>query len=145
MPIKQSTPPEAKDLLDANPEGIYLDVRTEPEFEAGHPLRAINIPVAFPGAGGQMALNPDFVSVVEANIPKDAKIVCGCQVGGRSQMAADLMAQAGYSDLTNVRGGFGGLQDPATGEVIMGWQDEGYPVETGSTDENGYAALKSKM
>ena len=91
-----------------------------------------------------MTLNPDFASVVEAVIPKDAKIVCGCQVGGRSQMAAELMSQAGYQDLTNMRGGFGGLQDPATGEIIMGWEDEGYPVESGTTDENAYSSLKAK-
>lgn len=144
MPIEQSTPPEAKALLDANPDAIYLDVRTEPEFAAGHPAGAINIPVAVPGPGGQMQLNPDFARVVERTIPKDAKVVCGCQVGGRSQMAADLMAQAGYSDLTNVRGGFGGLQDPETGEVIAGWQDEGLPVETGVTDENAYQSLKAR-
>lgn len=144
MPIEQSTPPEVKDLLDAHPDAVYIDVRTEGEFAAGHPQGAINIPVAFPGPGGQMAVNPDFVRVVEAVVPKDAKVVCGCQVGGRSQIAADLMAQAGYADLTNMRGGYGGLQDPETGEVIPGWQDEGYPVESGATEENGYTGLKEK-
>lgn len=144
MPIEQSTPPEVKDLLDENPDAIYLDVRTETEFVAGHPAGAINIPVAFPGAGGQMQINPDFMTVAESVIPKDAKIVCGCQVGGRSQAAAEMMSQAGYGDLTNMRGGFGGLQDPTTGEVITGWRDEGYPVETGTTDENSYEAQKAK-
>ena len=143
MPIEQSTPPEVKELLEAHPEAIYLDVRTEGEFAAGHPVGAINIPVAFPGAGG-MAVNPDFLQVVEAVISKDAKIVCGCQVGGRSQAAAGMMEQAGYGDLVNMQGGFGGLQDPATGEVITGWQDEGYPVESGSTDANSYEAQKAK-
>ena len=144
MPIEQSTPPEVKHLLDENPDAIYLDVRTEGEFAAGHPAGAMNIPVAFPGAGGQMVLNPDFTSVVEAVIQKDSKIVCGCQMGGRSQAAAEILSQAGYQDLTNMRGGWGGLQDPETGEVIAGWQDEGYPVETGTTDENAYAALKGR-
>ena len=144
MSIEQAIPPEVKDLLDTNPEAVYIDVRTEREFEAGHPGGAINIPVAFPGPGGQMAINPDFVSVVESAVPKGTKIVCGCQVGGRSQIAADLLSQAGYEDLTNMRGGFGGLQDPETGEIIAGWQDEGYPVESGSTDTNSYASLKSK-
>lgn len=144
MPIEQSTPPEVKELLDADPDIVYLDVRTEGEFAAGHPAGAINIPVAFPEPGGQMAVNPDFLSVVGAVIPKDAKIVCGCQVGGRSQAAAGMMEQAGYTNLTNMRGGYGGLQDPETGEIIMGWQDEGYPIESGATDENGYDALKRK-
>jgi hypothetical protein len=55
-----------------------------------------------------------------------------------------MMEQAGYGDLVNMQGGFGGLQDPATGEVITGWQDEGYPVESGSTDANSYDAQKVK-
>ena len=84
MPIEQSTPPDVKDLLDEHPDAVYLDVRTESEFVAGHPTGAINVPVAFPGAGGQMAVNPDFLKVVEAVIPKDAKVVCGRQeVDGR--------------------------------------------------------------
>ena len=55
-----------------------------------------------------------------------------------------MMEQAGYADLTNMQGGYGGLQDPATGEVIMGWQDEGYPVESGATDENSYEAMRAQ-
>jgi len=145
LPIEQSTPPDVKDLLEADPDAIYLDVRTEGEFAAGHPAGAINIPVAFPGAGGQMQMNPDFLATVEAAIPKSTKIICGCQVGGRSQAAADMMSKAGYEDLTNMQGGFGGLQDPTTGEVITGWQDEGYPVEVGTTDENSYEAQKAKL
>ena len=144
MPIEQSTPPDVKDLLESNPEVVYLDVRTESEFAAGHPTGAINIPVVFPGPGGQMQLNPEFLAVAEGAIPKDVKIVCGCQVGRRSQTAAEIMSQAGYEDLINMQGGFGGLQDPTTGEVVMGWQDEGFPVEAGATEENSYKAQKAK-
>ncbi len=144
MPIEQVTPPEAKELLDANPDALYIDVRTQDEFAAGHAVGAINIPVAFPGAGEQMEINPDFLSVVEAVIQKETKIVCGCQVGIRSQSAAEILEQAGYLDLTNMRGGFGGLQDATTGEVIAGWEDEGYPVESIVTEQNSYEAIKSR-
>ena len=98
MAIDQKQPPEVMALLEANPDAVYLDVRTEGEFEAGHPVSAINIPVALPGPGGQMMPTPEFLSVVEGALQKNQKIVCGCQVGGRSQMAADIMAQAGYPD-----------------------------------------------
>ena len=144
MPVNQMPPPEAKRYLDDNPDAVYLDVRTEPEFANGHPPGAINIPVALPGPGGQMMPNPDFLAVVSKVIPKDRAIVCGCQVGGRSQMAANLLEQAGYSELTNMPGGFGGLQDPTTGEVIVGWEDEGFEVETQVTDESSYEGLKRK-
>ncbi len=144
MSVDQLPPPEAKQFLDDHPDAVYLDVRTESEFAAGHPPGAINIPVALPGPGGQMVPNPEFLGVASHVLSKDRSIVCGCQVGGRSQMAANLLEQAGYTNLANMPGGFGGLQDPATGEVIPGWQDEGFDVETDVTDENSYETLKRK-
>ena len=52
MDIRQVTPREAYELLEQDPAAIYLDVRTEAEFEAGHPAGARNVPVVFfdPGA-----------------------------------------------------------------------------------------------
>lgn len=144
MSVNQLTPPEAKQYLDENPDAVYVDVRTEPEFASGHPPGAINIPVALPGPGGQMMPNGEFLEVVSKVLEKDRAVVCGCQIGGRSQMAANLMEQAGYTNLTNMPGGFGGLQDPATGEVIPGWEDEGFEVETEVNDENSYSALRQK-
>ncbi len=44
MPITRLPPDEAKAKLD---EGFtYVDVRTEEEFEEGHPEGAVNVPVA---------------------------------------------------------------------------------------------------
>lgn len=143
MPIKQMTPPEAKDHLKQT-EAVYLDVRTEQEFAAGHVPRAINIPVAFPGPGGQMQPNPEFLDIVQKVIGKDQPVVCGCKVGGRSQMAAILMEQVGYEDLVNLQGGFSGLQDPTTGEVIPGWEEEGYEVDATVDEGNSYEGQKKK-
>jgi rhodanese-related sulfurtransferase len=43
MPRRVS-PQEAKDLMDK--EGyVYVDVRSIPEFEAGHPAGAFNVPI----------------------------------------------------------------------------------------------------
>ncbi len=36
MEIKRITPEQTKELLDSNTGYIYLDVRTVPEFDAGH-------------------------------------------------------------------------------------------------------------
>jgi len=86
--VKRVTPIEADALLK---EGwVYLDVRSIPEFEGGHPTGAANIPLLHM-AGGRMAPNPAFQAVVAANYPKDAKIVVGCKAGGRSLQAATLM------------------------------------------------------
>jgi len=143
MAIKQTTPPQAREILEKDPAVIYLDVRTVPEFTAGHPQRGINIPVIFFPAPGQPAPNPDFLKVVEANIPKDATVIVGCQAGGRSQRAAEIMAQAGYANVTNMQGGFGGGQDQM-GRVVPGWRDSSLPVSTENGEGMSYASLAAK-
>jgi rhodanese-related sulfurtransferase len=131
MDIPQTTPTEAYDILQQQPDAIYLDVRTAPEFEAGHPTGARHVPVMFFGAGGQPRPNPDFVAAVEAVVPRTTKLLIGCQAGGRSQRACELLRDAGYTDVTNVRGGFGGARDQTGRLVTPGWRDTGLPVESG--------------
>ena len=65
MPIKQLEPPQAHEVLKANPDAIYVDVRTEAEFAQGHPTGAINIPVVFIKGPGQMEPNDEFAAVGE--------------------------------------------------------------------------------
>jgi len=143
MPIKQITPPQAHETLSKDATVIYLDVRTVPEFTAGHPQGGINAPVIFFQAPGQPAPNPDFLQVVEANIPKDAPVIVGCQAGGRSQRAAEIMAQAGYTNVSNMQGGFGGGQDQM-GRAVPGWRDAGLPVSTDNGEGTSYASLAAK-
>jgi rhodanese-related sulfurtransferase len=143
MPIKQQTPPEAHETLKQNPGALYLDVRTEAEFAAGHAAGAINIPVMVARGPGQMQLNPDFVEVAEKVIAKDRKLVVGCMAGGRSQRACDMLEDAGFTDLTNVVGGFGGQRDQSGKVVVTGWKDAGLPVTTDLGDA-AYAAQKAK-
>jgi len=132
MDIRQTTPPEARETLTANPRAVYLDVRTEAEFEAGHPTGARNVPVVFfDPATRRPTPNADFVATVERTIPHTAKLLVGCQSGGRSARACELLAQAGFTDLTNVRGGFGGAHDQSGRVVVPGWREAGLPVETG--------------
>ncbi len=99
MAVKEITPQQAHDLLSANADAVYIDVRTEREFANGHPQGAVNIPVAFPDPARGMMMNNDFVKIVEANFPRDKKIVVGCQAGPRSTAAAGLLQQAGFQDV----------------------------------------------
>ncbi len=133
------TPPEAKAALDADPSAVYLDVRTEMEFAMGHPAGAINVPIASPdSATGGMRLNPDFLAVAQKVLPKDRPIFCGCQAGQRSQMAAQVLVQAGYTNVANVQGGFGGARD------TTGWKAAGLPVSSEAGDDVSYAGLRKK-
>ncbi len=143
MAIKQHKPVEAFEILKNNPGAMYLDVRTEPEFTQGHPAGSINVPVVFFRGPGQMVPNEDFLAVVERNVPKNTKLVVGCQMGGRSQRACEILEQAGYTDLTNIVGGFGGQRNAAGEIVVQGWRDEGLPVACGAGDAC-YQSLRKK-
>ena len=122
----------------------YVDVRSVPEFENGHPEGACSVPLLHLNAATrQMQPNPDFLAVMQAHFPTDAKLLVGCQMGGRSARAAQLLASAGYETAVNVDGGFGGRRDPATGRVMAeGWAGAGLPVETAASTDRGYEALR---
>jgi rhodanese-related sulfurtransferase len=143
MAIKQTEPPQAHEILKANPDAIYLDVRTEAEFAQGHPTGAINIPVVFIKGPGQMAPNDDFLTVAEKVLPQGKKLVVGCMAGGRSQRACEILEGAGFSDLTNVRGGFGGARDQSGQVVVPGWRDAGLPVSN-EVGDNSYQSQRRK-
>src|SRR5579864_6787647 len=99
MNIPQLSPTEAHATLDRDSAAVYLDVRTEEEFEAGHPAGARNVPILIlDPASRQPRPNPEFVATVQRHLAPSTKLVVGCQSGGRSQRACELLADAGYTD-----------------------------------------------
>lgn len=134
MSYQNVSPTEAKELLVGDVGAVYIDVRSIPEYESGHPAGAFNIPVLHRHAVG-MVPNPDFVRVVQAHFAADAKLLVGCQSGGRSMRACEALVAAGFVDVANVTAGFGGSR------TERGWLDLGFPVEFGASDDKGYAAL----
>jgi rhodanese-related sulfurtransferase len=143
MPIKQVEPPQAHEILQTNPNALYVDVRTEEEFAQGHPAGAINIPVVFLKPGAAPQPNDSFLEVAQKALPKDKKLVVGCMAGGRSQRACEILEEAGYFDLTNVRGGFGGARDASGAIVVVGWRDAGLPVSH-ELGDSSYRSLCDK-
>jgi rhodanese-related sulfurtransferase len=141
--MKEVSPQEAWDLLQSDPSYIYLDVRSVDEFHAGHPRNAINIPLLHLQPGG-MTPNPDFPAVVEASLPKDAKLVIGCKSGGRSARACDILSQMGYTNVANVRGGFVGAVDNTGRLVEPGWSMLDLPICSRCSDDAEYETLAAK-
>jgi len=144
MAVKEVTPQQAHDTLQSDVGAVYIDVRTEREFAAGHPQGAVNIPVAFPDPARGMVMNADFVKVVESNFPKDKKIIVGCQAGPRSNAAAGLLQQAGYQDVANMLGGFGGMRDPMGNVIAPGWSSLNLPVGQDNGEGVSYQSLSAK-
>jgi rhodanese-related sulfurtransferase len=135
MPVKRVSPEEARDLMEK--EGYtYLDVRSIPEFEAGHPKGAYNIPLNHMGPGG-MSPNPDFMAVVQKTFTPDAKLVLGCKGGGRSLRASEMLQAAGFTSVIDQRAGFEGGAEP-------GWRPRGLPTAADAEPGRAYEALKSK-
>lgn len=125
---KRVSPKEANDLLSAG--WKYVDVRSIPEFEQGHPPGAYNVPLLhfLPGKG--MTPNAEFAQVFGKHFAKGDKIVLGCKAGPRSMRAAELLAGMGYTDLVDVVGGF------------EEWKAS-LPVETATPAGRGYEELKT--
>ena len=133
---------EAYEKWKADPERvIVLDVRTPDEYLfVGHPAMAWKIPIAaqtyawdavkqeFP-----MKLLSDFVARVSKVAKPDDTILALCRSGGRSAIAANLLAQAGYKHVYNIVDGMEGdavedAQSVFAGQRLRnGWKNSGCP------------------
>ena len=141
MPVRQISVLEASAQQAEG--GVYLDVRSTREYGDGHPAGAVNIPLLEADEDtGDMMPNPDFLRVVKANFSPQTRLLVGCQVGGRSTRAAEILQAFGFADVANVRGGFGGSCDHSSGRVIdPGWAESGLPVEQQAPPGGSYSHL----
>ncbi len=89
--VKQVSTTELKPLLNDR-KRFYLDVRTPAEFKGNHIKGFKNIPL--------QTLNSQL-----NQIPKDKEVLVICQSGMRSKQAVKVLKKAGYSNVTEVRGG----------------------------------------
>lgn len=140
MSYTDITPAEAQKLLDSDEDYVYVDVRSIPEFDNGHPKGAFNVPIMHRQPMG-MVPNPDFATVMGNRFPREAKLLIGCQSGARSQRAAEALVAAGYTDVRNVKGGFGGTRDQSGQVIEQGWAQLGLPVSTEPEEGKSYADL----
>jgi rhodanese-related sulfurtransferase len=134
-------PQEASEKLAAG--WTYVDVRTTQEFEAGHPAGAVNVPVALAAPGG-MRPNPDFLPVMAAAFPRDAKLVVGCKTGVRSLRAAEMLLEAGYTSVVDQRAGWDGARNPFGQITEPGWGRAGLPAEEGEPAGRSWADMQKK-
>ncbi len=143
MSLKNVDPPQARELLEGDEGYTYLDVRSIPEFENGHPAGAVNVPILHQDRGA-MVPNPDFLRVVESHFDRSAKLIVGCQSGGRSTRAAEALTACGFTAIVHMDGGFGGARDPLGRVVTPGWAESGFPIEFGAAEGRSYQSLASQ-
>jgi rhodanese-related sulfurtransferase len=136
------TAKEAYDMWQADPEGVnILDVRTPEEWVfIGHAPMATLIPLAFMAyvwdeakQGFSWQMNEDFIKNVTIRFPADAMLLVSCRSGGRSAMAVNALAKAGYTKAYNILDGMEGetVRDPDSVFDGMhhknGWEVSGLP------------------
>ena len=136
------TAQEAYEMWKAEPEAVnVVDVRTPEEYIfVGHAEMARNTPLLFIEYQWDadkdepvVTPNPDFVSrVKDAFAPTDTLLVM-CRSGGRSALAVDTLAKAGFERVYNVIDGFEGdkVDDPTSAyhgkRMKNGWKNSGSP------------------
>lgn len=91
-----TTPKQLHAIRVADPNSLVIDVRTPAEFEEVHAEGAINIPLD----GFQAA---DVIASHGLSSEKPVYMIC--EMGGRSQKACDILAEAGLESAVNVTGG----------------------------------------
>ncbi|MBJ80265.1 MAG: monothiol glutaredoxin, Grx4 family [Myxococcales bacterium] len=90
-PVNQMSVQELKALIDSGDDFHFYDARGEDERQIA----------TIPGAE---QLTQEVAQEIQA-LPKDAKLVFHCKMGGRSQQAAEYFRQMGFSNVHNVVGG----------------------------------------
>ena len=84
-----------------------IDVRTKEEYDAGHIKGALNFDY----------YNDDFEEKIEEALKdKDKPYIVYCRSGMRSLYSAEILEELGYTNVTNMKGGF------------LAWQSAGKPV-----------------
>jgi len=136
------TAKEAYEKWKADPDKVkVIDVRTPEEYLfVGHPTMAWKIPVAvqiyewdpekkhYP-----MKPLPDFASRVREVASPDDTLMLMCRSGGRSAIAVNFLAQAGFKHVYNILDGMEGdaVEDPESvflGQRLKnGWKNSGCP------------------
>lgn len=82
---------------------VFLDVRTQQEWDQGHIERSLLVPL-------------DELQSRINELPRDKDIVVVCRSGARSKEGATLLRQNGFTRVTCMTGG------------IQAWLAAGYPV-----------------
>ena len=137
--IKRISPAEAQAKM--KDEGFtYVDVRTEEEFEAGHPEGAVNVPWTFAGS----APNPDFLPVMKRAFDNGAPIILGCRSGNRSMRAAEALIGAGFTNLLEQRAGWDGAKGTFGELAEPGWSRVSLPSTTGKPEGHSYDAMRAR-
>ena len=115
-PVDSMDAVEAKKYIKEHPQGSFtlLDVRQPSEYEAGHI------------SGSKLVPLPELKDRL-AEIDSEQPVITYCAIGGRSRVAAQMMAGKNFSKVYNLSGGFKAWQ----GNSAVGPEDQGLHLFSG--------------
>ena len=116
IPIPHAAVGEVAQLI-GDGRARYIDCRSESELGGGVVPKSVNIP--FPHNGNAEVVQPaEFLLDVECEgFKHDQTVFVGCRTGARSALAAEVLINAGFTDVRNVDGG------------IVAWVASGLPIQ----------------
>jgi len=135
--VKTVSPQQARELLQADPRAVLIDVRSSMEhLFVGHPQGCLHVPwIDAP----EWTVNPHFVTEVRKlmlggvsfdHSSADAPVLLICRSGKRSLEAGNLLIKNGFTDVYNVAEGFeGDLDEHHHRSTTGGWRFHGLPWE----------------
>lgn len=125
--MEQLHPKQAFEILQASPNTLLIDCRTEAEYYyVGHPVDAVSVEW---NTEPDFEVNPHFSdTVLRMTGRKDRPIILICRSGKRSAEAGLALEKHGFSDVRNVLEGFEGELDPEHHRGTRGgWRMHGLP------------------
>jgi phage shock protein E len=102
VPLEQAEKLMADDIQ-------VLDVRTQEEWDAGH----------LEGAKKVTVTEENFLEKAKATLDPKKPVLVYCRSGSRSEKAAEILREAGFSPVYEMKGG------------IVAWEKAGKPVKKG--------------
>ena len=136
------TAQEAYEMWKADPKRVkILDVRTPEEYIfIGHAEMARNIPLLFVKYQWNadknepvVEPNPDFIASTKSLFGSTDTLLVTCRSGGRSALAVNALAKAGFVNVYNIIDGMEGDKVDDPGSVYLGkrmkngWKNSGSP------------------
>ena len=122
---------------------LFLDVRTRSELavvgmptvaDANVPFMLMAEPMTWNDEWGsfKMTANPNFLKAVkqrlkEKGLTRDDKVFLMCRSGGRSASAADLLSEAGFTNVFSVVDGYEGDKAKNGKRILNGWKNSDLP------------------
>jgi rhodanese-related sulfurtransferase len=124
--VEHLEPKHAFEFLQANPDAVLIDCRSETEhLFVGHPVGAMHVPWS---EAPNWDVNPNFVADVLKCAGTHVPVVLICRNGNRSLDAGHALEAAGFTRVYHVLHGFeGDLDEHHHRNTLTGWRYDELP------------------